>query len=116
MSASFFLKKATKKNLFHFMNILILIGSSLTMIDNMFVITAGKVIYGMAIGGMTILTPNFINDTVPIEIKGIMTTVTGCTVPFGIFFPSIFVIGIPDNLSCEENVLSFLVQHYWRII
>jgi MFS family permease len=86
------------------------------MIDDMNVITCGKVIYGMAIGGMTVLTPNFINDSVPTEIKAIMCTVTGCTVPFGIFIPSLFGLGIPDDLTEPETVLSFSVQHYWRVI
>jgi MFS family permease len=104
MSASFYLKMATKKNLFHFMNILIIIGSSLTMIDEMRVIACGKVIYGMAIAGMTVLTPNFLNDSVPTEIKGIISAVTGCAVTFGILTPSLFGLWIPDDLTDPKTV------------
>jgi hypothetical protein len=60
-------------------------------------------------GGFTVYVPNFINETVPIELKGVISTIVGTMVPFGIFVPSIFGLAIPDEPSSPEHLNSFYV-------
>jgi MFS family permease len=124
--ASSFMKFG-KWNMLMSMNCVLLVGTILSMIDNMHVITLGKFFVGFACGGFTVYCPNFINESVPTEMKGSMGSVTNFMVTFGIFIPALYGLAIPDSLGGEDfSVLSesekteltnsFFVQDYWRVI
>ena len=96
------------------MNGFLIVGSGISLIDNMWVITAGKVLYGIAAGGFTIYAPNYINEIVPTELKGPIACITNGMVAAGILAPFIFGLVIPDD--AVKNLNSFYIQRYWRII
>jgi MFS family permease len=126
LSASSFMKFG-KWNMLVAMNCVLLVGTVLTMIDNMHFITVGKFFVGFSSGGFTVYCPNFINESVPTEMKGSMGAITNFMVCLGILIPAIYGLAIPDgiggleyeNLIDEERneiANSFYVQDYWRII
>ena len=67
--ASSFMKYG-KRTMFLVMNLFVIVGSCLSLIDNMTVICVGKILYGIAAGGMTVYSPNYISEIAPIELKG----------------------------------------------
>jgi MFS family permease len=69
LSAGCFMKYG-KLKMFHIMNFLVIVGSVLSAIDQMYVICIGRFLFGVAAGGMTVYSPNYINETVPTELKG----------------------------------------------
>jgi MFS family permease len=62
--------KFGKRKMFLVMNLFVVLGSALSLIDNMTVICVGKFLYGIAAGGMTVYSPNYINEIAPTELKG----------------------------------------------
>jgi len=107
LSASFFMNKFGKWSLLMAMNVLMVLGSVLTLIDNMYVISVGRTIIGLSMGGFSVYSPNFINDTVPTELKGPLGGFINSGVAIGILIPALLGLWIPDNPAEEVN--SFFV-------
>jgi MFS family permease len=101
LAASSFMKYG-KWNMLVAMNCVLTVGTILSLIDNMHVITAGKFFVGVAAGGFTVYCPNFINESVPTEMKGSMGSITNFMVTFGIFIPAIYGLAIPDGIGGTE--------------
>lgn len=51
-------------------NVLILISSGLMQVKNENVFLAGRVMFGIAAGSLTVLIPKFIEEIAPLAIKG----------------------------------------------
>jgi len=115
LSASFLLGKSGKWNLLMVTNVIAIVGSVLTLYDNMKVICVGKFIFGLAMGGYSVYCPNFLNETVPLEWKGPIWTITNSMVAVGILIPSLFGLYFPENMN-QTHTATFQVQHYWRVI
>jgi MFS family permease len=107
LSAGYFMNKFGKWSLIMSMNVLVILGSALTLIDNMYVICAGRILLGLAMGGFSVYCPNFINDTVPTELKGPLGAFINSGVAIGILIPALLGLAIPDNPIEEVN--SFFV-------
>jgi hypothetical protein len=58
------------------MNVILIMGTGLTLIDQIEVVTAGKFLLGYAVGGMAVYCPQIMNELVPIEIKGLFLSMT----------------------------------------
>jgi MFS family permease len=109
LSTGYFMKFG-KLTMFHIMNLLVIIGSSLSLVDNMYVICIARFFFGIAAGGMTVYSPNYINETVPTELKGPLGALCQVGFCFGIFLPSILGLAIPDDPFEEDSLNSFSVQ------
>jgi MFS family permease len=109
LSASFFMSKFGKWSLLVSMNCLVIVGSLLTLIDDMYVIFIGKVLFGLAMGGYTVYVPNFMNETVPTETKGPLMAFLNSMVAVGILLPALLGLAIPDEPETDENINSFYV-------
>lgn len=53
-----------------FTNIVVLVGVSLTLVNEFWVLCIGRFIYGLAVGSFSIFCPKYIAETAPIEVKG----------------------------------------------
>jgi len=110
ITSSYLMTKSSKWTLLMIMNLILILGTGLTFIDHMEIITVGKFLCGYAVGGMSVYCPMMLNELVPIELKGSFLSMTQVSVGLGIFSTSLFGLAIPENPAKE----SFYVQEYWR--
>ena len=96
------------------MNILLIIGSGLSLVDNMAFICVGKFLYGLSVGGFTVYAPNFINESVPIKHKGPFNSMLNAMIALGLLIPLPFGLWIPND--AVTHVDTFWIQQYWRVI
>jgi MFS family permease len=115
LSGSFFMRFG-KWTMILVCNMIMIIGSAITLYDNIWVILAGKFIVGLAIGGFTVYCPNFIYEIVPGELKSQVGGICNFIVTFGIFLPALFGLAIPDAKDLDKDDKSFAVHHYWRVV
>ena len=87
------------------MNILLVVGSLVSLYDQIWVILVGKTIVGLAIGGYTVYCTNFLTETVPIELRGPVGSTTTLMVTIGMFTTGLFTSAIPD----EPEPLDFYI-------
>jgi MFS family permease len=97
-----------KWNMILTMNVLLIIGSIITLQENMWVTMAGKFVVGFAIGGIVVYTPAYIYDFVPDELKSQVGAVSNLVITIGIFIPALFGLGIPDPQDVDPE--SFAIQ------
>ena len=79
------------------MNSLLIVGSIISLYDNIFLILIGKTIVGLAIGGYSVYCTNYLNEMVPIELRGPVGSMTSFSVTIGMFKTALFTIAIPDD-------------------
>ena len=65
-----FLMNFGKFKLIHISNIVLSLGSTLCLIQNIDSQICGRLLLGISIGIFSVLVPKFINETVPSELKG----------------------------------------------
>lgn len=51
-------------------NLFVVIGCSLTLVDNLHSLYIGRFLYGIAAGCFSVFCPKFISETAPTEVKG----------------------------------------------
>lgn len=91
-------------------NIMLMIGSSITLIDNSIVIIFGRFIVGAAAGAYTSFVPKFAAEFAPPEYRGPFGGINQFMCTFGIFFMSALGIPIPNVPSTQLALDSFYVQ------
>jgi MFS family permease len=112
--AGVFMKRNTKRNLILAMNILLLLGTGLSLVDNLYIMTVGKVLYGIGIGGLIVYCPGYMNEMAPVEVKGPFGTITNVAACVGILVPALFALWIPEKKDLLAD--SFYVTNYWRVV
>eukprot|EP00347_Sterkiella_histriomuscorum_P009190 403342179 len=85
--------KFGRKNCLLFVNLFVLIGSGIAIIENEVAIIIGRFIYGLATGSFSVLVPGFI----------------------GIMFAFLMAIPIPETPT-QADMDQFLVSDYWRVL
>ena len=58
-----------KKNCMHIANLIVIIGGSLTLVANIYVILAGRFLFGFGAGMFAAYVPSFINEITPVELR-----------------------------------------------
>ena len=104
LTAGYMMSLADKRTLILCSNALLIAGSGLTLIDNMYLISVGRLLYGVAIGHFSVYCPCYMNDLVPPELKGPMAGITNIQVCLGILAPFIFGYWIPEKVQLEKDV------------
>lgn len=74
------------------MNLIVIIGGLLTLVDNVTVFIIGRAIYGVAAGGYSVFCPKYISEVSPSELKGPLGCLTQICVCFGIWIP--YALGV----------------------
>jgi len=115
LSGSFFMRFG-KWNMIMVCNVIMILGSLVTCYDNIWVIFAGKITVGLAVGGYCVYCPNYYFEIAPPEMRGKIGGVSNLIVGFGILTPALFGLGIPDKEFIEKDDQSFAIQQYWRVI
>jgi MFS family permease len=103
------LMKYGKWKMIMVMNIFVVLGSILSIIDNMYVICIGKVLFGIAAGGFGVYCPNYLNEVVPIEWKGPSGTMSSLFLGLGNLIPMLFGLAIPESPYSSEEIDSFWI-------
>jgi len=98
--------KYSKWTLMMAMNIILILGAGLTLIDQIIIIVVGKFLCGYAVGGMSVYCPMTLNELVPIELKGTFCSTTQVFVGLGLLTVALFGLAIPENPAKD----SFIVQ------
>jgi len=88
-------------------NIMLMIGSGITMIDNSVVIIIGRFIVGAAAGAYTSFVPKFAAEFAPPEYRGPFGGINQFMCTFGIFVMSALCIPIPNKPSQQLDYDSF---------
>jgi MFS family permease len=86
-------------------NLLLVLGTLISLIDDFGALCIGRFIYGVGAGSFSIFCPLYLNETAPIEISGPVGAATEFGISFGLFlvFGLGLVIGDPD----EDDIDSF---------
>ena len=71
VTSGFLMDKHSKWGLIIAMNICLIMGVSLSLIDDMHFICVGKLLSGYAIGCLTVFCPQVMNELAPTEWKGV---------------------------------------------
>jgi len=103
-----------KWNLMMLANALILVGCGLCLVDNIYVVSVGRFIWGMAAGAFTVFCPKYVNEVVPFEMKGSMGAANQLMCTIGIFLPALLGLPIPNDP--ENYADDFIVKEYWRVV
>lgn len=101
-----------------------LVGTAFSVIDAVWALCIGRFICGVSAGYFALACPKFINETVPIEMKGSMGSMVQVALTFGIMVPSLLVIFVvpvqpdygEDPVGYASYVDSFAVQNYYQIV
>ena len=96
---------------FFYGDIIVLIGSGVSMIENMASIWIGRFIYGFSCGIFSVLVPLFINEVAPLELAGSLGAVNQFMVTFGSLVATLVALPVPDPGSEAEAT-----SNYWRIM
>ena len=95
-------------------NVILIIGVSITLINNFILLCIGRFIYGVSVGAFSVFCPKYIAETAPVEIKGPAGALTQVCITFGILVAFTVGLGIGDVDEQEED--SFAIQYYWYIL
>ena len=95
-------------------NLILAVGIAICMVDNPFVIAFGRFVWGLAAGAQCVLSPLYINEVAPLELKGPLGALSQFMVTLGILVPSLFALYIPQEP--QNHLDDFSVKGYWRMI
>ena len=69
----------------------------------------------MSAGTFTVFVPKFVNETAPVEMKGVFGAMINIMAGGGIFFNSIIGLAINTNKNTYSEG-TFIVDDYWRVV
>ena len=62
--------KYGKKRMIQIINLILLCSVGICMVNNIYVISVGRFFWGICAGSFTVMCPKFLNEYLPIELKG----------------------------------------------
>jgi len=88
------------------------------MVNNIYVIAFGRFFWGICAGSYTVFCPKFLNEYLPLEIKGSFGAINQLMLTVGIMLPSLMSLAIPGDPVADllVNPDNFYVTGYWRVI
>lgn len=91
-------------------NLILILGSGLSLIEGYGWLLVGRFIYGVSIGVFSVFCPKYIGETVPKEVSGPFGTLTQLCIAFGVQVP--FTIGLffKDFSDYNDKQLNFVVN------
>merc|ERR1719464_1479562 len=100
------------------LNVILLCSIGICMVNNIYVISFGRFFWGICAGSFTVMCPKFLNEYLPLELKGSFDAVNQLMCTVGIMIPSLMSLAIPANpvKALAENPDDFLITGYWRVI
>ena len=88
-------------------NIIVILGCSLTLIENWPCLCIGRFLYGVAAGSFSVFCPKYVSEVAPVEIKGPAGSLTQIMITFGILVPFALGAFFPhiDEYSDSKNLM-----------
>ena len=110
--------KYGKKRMIVLFDFALLTVIGICMVNNIYVIVFGRFWWGFFAGGMSVFGPKYLNEFLPIELKGSYGGFNPLMLTIGIMVPSCFSVAIPEDPVNELklNPNNFMITGYWRII
>lgn len=110
--------KYGKKRMIQVLNVILLCAIGVCMVNNISVIAVGRFFWGICAGSYTVMCPKYLNEYLPIELKGSYGAINQLMCTVGIMLPSLMSLAIPSDpvQELEEEPDFFMVTGYWRII
>ena len=110
--------KYGKKKMIIILDLILLASIGTCMVNNIWVISFGRLWWGVCAGSMSVMCPKYLNEFLPIEKKGTYGALNQFMCTVGIMFPSCFSLAIPADPveALKNNPNDFLVTGYWRVI
>ena len=94
-------------------NLLMTVAIAICVVNfNVWVLLAGRFLWGLSIGAFTVFVPKFITETSPTELKGPLGGVSQIMCCVGILVPSLLSLVIPASKVDASN---FMWNDYWRV-
>ena len=110
--------KYGKKRMIQVLNVILLCSIGVCMINNIYVIAGGRFFWGLCAGSYTVFCPKYLNEYLPLELKGSFGGINQLMCTVGIMLPSLMSLAIPGDpvaqLLIDPN--DFMITGYWRII
>ncbi|TNV79404.1 hypothetical protein FGO68_gene14650 [Halteria grandinella] len=103
-----------KKSCIHATNVLLVIGCSLTLVQNEYWILGGRFLFGLCAGAFSVFVPSFINELAPNELKGSLGSLTQILITLGIFIANAFGLPLPE--VAQGLPPTFINDQYWRVV
>lgn len=99
-------------------NLILLCSVGICMVNNIYVISVGRFFWGICAGSFTVMCPKFLNEYLPIELKGSFGAINQLMCTAGIMLPSLMSLAIPADPVADHQINpdNFLVNGYWRVI
>ena len=110
--------KYGKKRMIQVLNVILLCSVGICMINQIYVIAVGRFFWGICAGSYTVMCPKYLNEYLPIELKGTFGGINQLMCTVGIMLPSLLSLAIPADpvKAYDLNKDDWLVTGYWRII
>jgi len=77
-------------------NLLVLSGSVLSVVPNIWCLSLGRFLFGMSAGAFTCFCPKYISEVSPVEVKGPAGALSQIFCTFGILIPFSIALAYPD--------------------
>jgi MFS family permease len=106
--AGIVLRTLGRRRSFIFYDILVIIGSSLTLFEDEVIMIVGRAITGMVVGGFMTLVPVYVSEFVPYEITGSSGAIYEMHFCIGILISYLLGFGLPQVQTPDD--------HFWRIM
>ena len=100
------------------LNGILLTSIAACMIENIYVIATARFFWGIVAGSVTVFVPKYLNEFVPLELRGAFGGIPALGITTGIAIPAVLSIALPVDpvAAYKENPNNFFVTEYWRVI
>lgn len=92
------------------MNLTVIIGGLLTLVDNVTIFIIGRALYGIAAGGYSVFCPKYISEVSPSELKGPLGCLTQICITFGIIVP--YTLGVIFEAPNPQDKSTVIDEDY----
>lgn len=80
-------------------NLIGLLSVAITMIENIWIISIGRTIFGISCGIMIVCVPKMIEETVPHNLIGSFGIITNLSINWGMLIALLMGFGLPEHTS-----------------
>ena len=90
-------------------NLFSMVALGITLIENVWAISVGKLLFGFSAGVISIAAPKMLDETVPAHLVGAFGIMTNFYIAFGILLNFLLGLGLP------QDPLLYSQDQFWRI-
>ena len=99
-----YMSKFKRWNCIMLANVLLLVGSALSLFNDFKMIMTGRFVCGLSVGIFSVYCPVFISETAPIEIKGPLGGLTQMSITLGVLIPFFFGTLYKETVQSQHGL------------